>query len=66
MAAQKVAAMNEPFTPAFIAKLLRKMSDQQLRKATPGDFHLWPVKRIVPSAIIRELISNERGRRQRG
>lgn len=55
--------MSEPFSPEMIAKILRTMSADRLRETKPRDFHIWPVKRIVPSAVIADLIANERARR---
>lgn len=56
--------MGLPYSAPLITRLLRSMSDAQLRTAKPHDFHLAPVtKVIVPSAIITDLIRNERARR---
>lgn len=56
--------MSEPFNPEMIAKMLRSMSEDRLRETKPRDFHIWPVKRIVPTAVIQELIHNERAKRR--
>jgi hypothetical protein len=53
-----------PYTPAFIARLLRDMPADRLAATVPHDFHRWPTRKIVPAKIIRDLISNERDRRR--
>jgi hypothetical protein len=55
--------VSEPFNPEMIAKMLRNMTPDRLRETKPGDFHIHPAKRIVPTAVIQELIANERARR---
>lgn len=57
--------MSLPFTPPLISRLLRGMSDEHLRAATPATFQMNPVaKKIVPSAVVIELIANETARRR--
>jgi hypothetical protein len=55
----------EPYTPAMITGLLRAMPADRLASILPTAFHAWPVRRIVPGKIIRELIDNEISRRRR-
>lgn len=57
--------MSIPYTPQFITKLLRDMSDARLREITFQDFQRWPVAHVTPGAVISELINNERARRDR-
>lgn len=56
---------SEPFTPPMIADVLRTMAPERLAVIQPVNFQTWPVRRIVPSKVIAELISNERARRAR-
>lgn len=57
--------MTAPYTPALIARLLRGMSDADLRAANPATFQMHPVaKKIVKSAIVNDLIANETARRR--
>lgn len=51
--------MSEPYTPAMIATILRAMPAERLARVAPRDFQTWPTRRVVPSAIVRELIDNE-------
>ncbi len=39
--------------------------DSGLSSITPTAFHVWPVRKIVPGKLIRELIDNEISRRRR-
>lgn len=55
----------EPYTPGMITSLLRAMPVEQLATIQPAAFHLWPVRKIVPGKLIRELIDNEISRRRR-
>ena len=55
----------EPFTPGMITGLLRTMPADRLASIQPTAFHVWPVRRIVPGKLIRELIDNEISRRRR-
>lgn len=56
---------SEPFTPAMIAGHLRAMPTERLEMIKPAAFQMWPVRKIVPGQVIRELIANERSRRAR-
>lgn len=51
--------MSEPYSPGMISRALRSMSLPTLRAVHPHKFHTHPVRKIVPSRMIRELISNE-------
>lgn len=57
--------MSEPYTAGMITGLLRDMPADRLRTIAPIDFHRWPVRKIVPGKLIRELIDNEISRRRR-
>lgn len=57
--------MSEPFTPQMITDVLRSMSQERLEIITPAVFQTWPTRKIVSGKIIKELISNERARRNR-
>lgn len=56
--------MSVPFTPGMIARILRLFTPEQLAATSPQQFQLWPAKKIVPSAIVKELIANETARRR--
>lgn len=57
--------MSEPYTPGMITSLLRDMPGDRLATIQPTAFHVWPVRKIVPAKLIRELIDNEVSRRRR-
>lgn len=59
--------MTIPYTQAFAATLLRRMTDDQLARVTPERFQTIPLVKVLPWAIGRELIDAERAmRRGRG
>lgn len=56
--------MTVPYDAPLISRLLRGMSEPDLRAATPATFQMHPVaKRVVKSAIVNDLIRNELARR---
>lgn len=57
--------MTEPYTPAMVTRCLRDMPADRLATVKPTDFHVWPVRKIVPGKVIRELIDNEVSKRAR-
>lgn len=57
--------MSEPYSVGMISRILRTMPPPVLARTKPDDFHRWPTRRIVPSRIINELISNEKARRSK-
>jgi hypothetical protein len=57
--------MSEPYTAPMITSLLRAMPADRLASIQPTAFHVWPVRKIVPGKLIRELIDNEISRRRR-
>jgi hypothetical protein len=52
-----------PYEPALITRLLRSMPDARLATVTPTAFQTWPVQYVTPGKLIRELIANEKARR---
>lgn len=57
--------MSAPYTPALISRLLRGMTPEALRAASPATFQLHPVAKVIAkSAIVRGLIANETARRR--
>lgn len=58
--------MSEPYTPEMIVRLLRGMADDDLARIEPRKFQTWPVRKIVKTSIIEELIFNERATRRNG
>ena len=57
--------MSEPYSVGMISRILHTMPPRALARAQADDFHRWPTRRIVPSRIINELISNEKARRSK-
>lgn len=57
--------MSEPYTPAMIAHALRNTPDDRLATLDWQVFQRYPTRKIVPGAIIREMIRDERQRRAR-
>lgn len=56
--------MSEPYTVAMISAVLKGMPADRLAAVQPRNFQMWPTRRIVPAAIIRELIDHERAVRK--
>jgi hypothetical protein len=53
------------YEPTLIAKMLRGMDGALLASVTPYDFQRSPLEHVTPGNVIRELIGNEKERRQR-
>ena len=58
--------MSEPYNPAMIAKALKSLSTEYLGKMSPLVFQTWPVAKIVPLTVIKDLISQEIAGRGQG
>lgn len=55
--------MSVPYEPAFVMRLLRRMSDDALRAIEPGRFQIYPAKVVAPIGVLAEIIAYERTRR---
>lgn len=53
-----------PYDAPFVAKMLRRMPESELRRATPTDFQRWPARVAIKGPAIKEMIANELSRRR--
>lgn len=55
----------KPYDPPLITLLLKSMTPERLASVHHYDFQRAPLDYVTPGSLIRELIANEKARRNR-